>query len=269
VKIIHFSDPHAGGPAEDWMAYIDKRWVGVFNYTFRRKFQHDLSLLSRAVEYILAASPDLAICTGDLTSTGQPGEFEKVRKILAPLRDSKIPVFYLPGNHDFYVYRRSCVTAMKGMVEYLTRGRYTFDALPLKLTFGDLDFLMVNESWPSNLLSSHGWLRPQHSSWLEQLCGEPKIRPRVMVGHYPLLEEHPILRCRHRLYGQARAARLLRGGQIDLSLCGHVHKPKARLDDRGRGEIIAGSITRNHCLAEIDYDANLDRFDYRQLQLDN
>ena len=39
VKIIHFSDPHAGGPAEDWMAYFDKRWVGVFNYRFRRRFR--------------------------------------------------------------------------------------------------------------------------------------------------------------------------------------------------------------------------------------
>ena len=43
MKILHFSDPHAGGPAEDWMAYIDKRWVGVFNYRFRRQFRHDLT----------------------------------------------------------------------------------------------------------------------------------------------------------------------------------------------------------------------------------
>ena len=100
MKILHFSDPHAGGPAEDWMAYIDKRWVGVFNYRFRRQFRHDLTKLARAVEYILDAKPDLAVCTGDLTSSGQPGEFEKVRPILAPLRDSEIPLLYLPGNHD-------------------------------------------------------------------------------------------------------------------------------------------------------------------------
>ena len=50
MKILHFSDPHAGGPAEDWMAYIDKRWVGVFNYRFRRQFRHDLTKLARAVE---------------------------------------------------------------------------------------------------------------------------------------------------------------------------------------------------------------------------
>lgn len=47
MKIIHFSDPHAGGPAEDWLAYVDKRWVGVFNYRFRRQFRHDMSKLKK------------------------------------------------------------------------------------------------------------------------------------------------------------------------------------------------------------------------------
>ena len=267
MKIIHFSDPHAGGPAEDWLAYLDKRWVGVFNYRFRRKFQHDLSNLEKAVAYILERRPDLAVCTGDLTSTGQPGEFARVTEILAPLRDSDIPVFYVPGNHDFYVYRRNCVEAMKAMIAWLTRDRYTFATLPAKITLGELDFLIVNESWPSNLLSSHGWMRPAYSSWLENVCREPQVRPRVLIGHYPLNEKHPLLRCRHRLYGQRRALRLLREGKIDLSLCGHVHLPHAGLDDRGRGEIIAGSVTRNHCLAEIDYHAADNLFRYRNIIL--
>ena len=73
MKIVHFSDPHAGGPAEDFLAYIDKRWVGVFNYNFRRKFRHDMTKLEKAVRYILDTKPDVAVCTGDLTSTGQPG----------------------------------------------------------------------------------------------------------------------------------------------------------------------------------------------------
>ena len=46
MKIIHFSDPHAGGPAEDWLAYVDKRWVGVFNYRFRRQFRQKRSTIS-------------------------------------------------------------------------------------------------------------------------------------------------------------------------------------------------------------------------------
>ena len=64
MKIIHFSDFHAGGPAEDWLAYLDKRWVGVFNYRFRRRFRHDQNKLRKAVEYILDTRPDVAICTG-------------------------------------------------------------------------------------------------------------------------------------------------------------------------------------------------------------
>ena len=116
MKIIHFSDPHGGGGAEDWMAYFDKRWVGVFNYRFRRRFQHDLSKLEKAVAYILDIKPDLAVCTGDLTSSGQPGEFERVKKILAPLVESKIPLVYTPGNHDCYVKRPWCVKAMKETV---------------------------------------------------------------------------------------------------------------------------------------------------------
>ena len=85
MKIIHFSDSHAGGPAEDWLAYLDKRWVGVFNYRFRRRFRHDQGKLQKAVEYILDTRPDVAVCTGDLTSTGQPGEFAQIREVMKPL----------------------------------------------------------------------------------------------------------------------------------------------------------------------------------------
>eukprot|EP00828_Plagiopyla_frontata_P013351 TRINITY_DN17887_c0_g1_i1.p1 TRINITY_DN17887_c0_g1~~TRINITY_DN17887_c0_g1_i1.p1 ORF type:complete len:246 (-),score=8.42 TRINITY_DN17887_c0_g1_i1:4-741(-) len=192
MKIIQFSDIHAGGPAEDWMGYLDKRWVGVFNYSFRRKFQHDLNKLHTAVDYILAEKPDLAVCTGDLTSTGQPGEFEKVKVILKRIVESDVPLFFVPGNHDFYVYRKRCVNAMKYMVEYLNQGRYDFDRLPVALEHGGLDFVIINECWPSNLLSSHCWVRPAHSRQVENFCTGEKTRPRVLIGHYPLIEVHPI-----------------------------------------------------------------------------
>lgn len=268
MRIIHFSDIHAGGVAEDWMAYLDKRWVGVFNYTWRRQFQHDLSRLEKAVEYIIAARPDLAVCTGDLTSTGQPGEFEKVRVVLDRLLDAGVPMLYVPGNHDFYVYRTKCVNAMKSMVERLNGGRYTFKQLPCLIQEGELDFILVNECWPSNLLSSHGYLRPDYARQIERLCAEEKRRPRVLIGHYPLIEKHPLLRMRHRLYGQKPLLRLLKNGDIDLSLCGHVHRPYSHLDDTGRGESCAGSVTKNSCMSLIEYDRASDVFAHRQLSLD-
>ncbi len=267
MKIIHFSDPHAGGPAEDWLAYLDKRWVGVFNYKFRRKFRHDISRLGKAVEYILDVKPDVAVCTGDLTSTGQPGEFELVRPVLAPLRDSAIPLLYLPGNHDCYVKRPRCVRAVREMVHYLSRGDYGFTDLPVRRSHAGMEFLLVNTSRPSNLLCSWGFLDRNDAEWVEQVCELPGEQPRIIVTHYPMIEHHPILRMRHRLFGQRRILELMKHKKIDLSLCGHVHRPYLETDDTGRGECCAGSVTRNGTMVEIDYDPLEGNFRFRTITL--
>lgn len=250
MRIFHFSDPHAGGPAEDWRAYIDKRWVGVFNYRFRRRFRHDLSCLEKAVAYILKTGADAAVCTGDLTSAGQPGEFAKVRKILAPLRDSGIPLLYLPGNHDCYVNHPPCVQAVREAVEDLSCGRISLDTLPQKLIIQDVEFLLLNTSAPSNLLCSWGFVKPEDATKISAWCQEPKIRPRIMATHYPMYEDHPLLRFRHRLFGQRKLQELLENGSIDLALCGHVHHPSQRKSPAW--ENCAGSVTRNGSMSKIE-----------------
>ncbi|MDD3154979.1 MAG: metallophosphoesterase [Victivallaceae bacterium] len=265
MKIVHFSDPHGGGGAEDFLAYFDKRWVGVFNYTFRRRFKHDLARLGRAVDYILDTKPDVAVCTGDLTSTGQPGEFQRVLEYLKVLRDSKIPLIYLPGNHDCYVRRPKCVSAMRDAVAYLNQGAFVFDDLPVVRRYGDAQFLLVNTSRPSNLLCSWGFLSRGDTEFLERECAKPKLGPRILVAHYPLIEHHPILRTRHRLFGGKEALSLLRSGAIDLSLCGHVHRPYLEIDSTGRGEECAGSVTRNGTIREILWDGA--EFHYRTIDL--
>ncbi len=266
MRIVHFSDPHAGGSAEDWLAYIDKRFVGVFNYRFRRRFKHDLGKLAKAVEYILDTRPDVAVCTGDLTSTGQPGEFEKVRPILQPLRDSGIPVIYMPGNHDCYVKRPKCVKAVNEMFAWLNGGR-EFNSLPQKAEIAGAEFLLVNTSRPSNLLCSWGFLAKQDVQWLQEVCGAPHDKPRIFVSHYPLFENHPILRTRHRLFGEKPVRRMVEEHIIDLSLCGHVHKPYTRTDDTGRGENCAGSVTRNGSMTDIEYLPEEGRFVFKTVNL--
>ncbi|MDR0932870.1 MAG: metallophosphoesterase [Victivallales bacterium] len=267
MRIVHFSDPHAGGGAEDFFAYFDKRAVGVFNYKFRRQFRHDLTKLSRAVEYILDAKPDVAVCTGDLTSTGQPGEFEKVRPILAPLRDSGIPLLYLPGNHDCYVKRAKCVGAVREMTAYLSKDDYRFTDLPLQREYANVEFLLLNTSRPSNLLCSWGFVDKRDAKWVGNVCEEPKNTPRILLSHYPMIEEHPILRMRHRLFGQKRILELMNKKKIDLSLCGHVHKPYLKVDSTGRGECCAGSVSRNGSMVEIDYSPETDQFTFRTVTL--
>lgn len=267
MRIVQFSDPHAGGPAEDWLAYLDKRWVGVFNYRFRRKFRHDLHKLELAVSYILEHRPDLAVCTGDLTSSGQPGEFEMVRKILEPLRNSSIPLIYMPGNHDCYVKRPRCVKAVRDMVDYLSHGAYQFSDMPLVRRCCGVDFLLLNCSRPSNLLCSWGFVDPADAAWVEARCAEPKNGPRVLLSHYPMQEEHPILRVRHRLFGQQKIVRAMRSGAIDLVLCGHVHRPFQHVDRQGHGEVCAGSVTRNGTILEIECDPGTAAFQFKTIEL--
>lgn len=266
MKIVLFSDSHVGCPASDWTAYFDKRWVGVFNYFFRRQFQHDQTLLVKVVDYILRLKPDIAICTGDITSAGQPAEFEKTIGILSPLvQVSDIRFLFVPGNHDYYVKNKRCYEAMKSAFSFLNGGNLAFEGLPQKIIIGDCEFLVVNESWPTNLISSCGYLMREDSRKICRWCSEKSSRPIILVGHYPIIEKHPFLRIRHRLWGQRDIALQLERGNIDISLCGHFHKPYARLNERGRGEICAGSVTRNACIAVIEYNKNKDVFEYEKV----
>ena len=61
--------------------------------------------------------------------------------------------------------------------------------------------------------------------------------------------------------------KLLMDKQIDLSLCGHVHLPYEKIDDTGRGEYCAGSVTRNGCMSEIDYDQDRNIFSLKKIAL--
>ena len=151
---------------------------------------------------------------------------------------------------------------MKETVHYLSNGLVEFDAMPLKIHLHGLDFFLINESWPSNLLCSWGFVKNDSKQFIIEQCRESKNCPRVIIGHYPLIDEHPISRLRHRLFGQKEILQLLEKKVIDLSLCGHVHYPSAKLDDTGRGEICAGSVTRNHCLSIIEYHPNEDVFSH-------
>ena len=55
--------------------------------------------------------------------------------------------------------------------------------------------------------------------------------------------------------------------KLDLVLCGHVHKPSLKVDSSGRGECIAGSVSRNGSMMEIEYDSTSRQFAFRTVEL--
>ena len=261
MKIIHISDSHECSRPGSVSAYFDKRIVGFFNYAFRRRFLHDQGQLSKAVGHVLEEKPDVVVCTGDITSTGQPAEFAKALERLEPLYTSAGMLFlYVPGNHDAYVSNGPCRRALEDAFFKLNGERWRLDDLPVKIEKGGVEFYLVNECRPTNIFLSSGYFRAEDGVKLSQWCRSGQGVPRVLVGHFPVRKKNGIMDMRRSLRNQQVVRGLLLSGAIDLSLCGHVHAPFADLDGAGRGEICAGSVTAGGHLAEIEYSAGDDRF---------
>lgn len=74
--ILQLSDPHIGAPDGDPEGDLARA-------------------VARARE--LAPAPDVVLVSGDLSEHGAPGEYARVRELLAPLG---APILALPGNHD-------------------------------------------------------------------------------------------------------------------------------------------------------------------------
>ena len=64
-----------------------------------------------------------------------------------------------------------------------------------------------------------------------------------------------------------KAAELLAKREIDLMLCGHIHRPYRKVDATGRGECCAGSVTLNGTMTEIDYDPETRNFTYNAVKI--
>jgi UDP-2,3-diacylglucosamine pyrophosphatase LpxH len=61
--------------------------------------------------------------------------------------------------------------------------------------------------------------------------------------------------------------KLMKSGELDLVLCGHVHKPYLKTDSFGRGECCAGSVSSNGSMVEIDCDVNSRTFAFKTIEL--
>ncbi|MBO4649329.1 MAG: metallophosphoesterase [Lentisphaeria bacterium] len=267
ARIIHFSDTHEPATLEHWHALFDKRLVGLINSNLIRRNRYDRSFLPQAVEYILNNPPDLAVFTGDATSCGQVGEFSRALRMFRPLLKSDIPFIYTPGNHDAYVKDRACRSALERFTLAMSRGEHPLSSYPFAVDFPLFRLLVIHCAEPFNPVLSCGFMPPATRQFLLDEAARLDSRPLICAGHFPLITGRSMMNARRRLYGGAGAAELLQDRIIDLSLCGHIHKPYELLDNSGRGEIVAGSLARTGSIAEITYDSDRDKFTLERIKL--
>lgn len=184
--------------------------------------------LARCVASIrsMDPQPDVVLATGDLVDNGAPGEYQRLRDLLAPLR---VPVYVIPGNHD----DRAAIRTAFPDHDYIQRGSgpidYTIDRHELGLIA--LDTMIPGEDG--------GTLEHRQLSWFDEALRDMTRRPVLVMLHHP-----PIMTgigCMDKIALEAKSAARLgsmvaREPLIERIVCGHVHRG---IQARWRGTMVS------------------------------
>lgn len=101
MRIAHITDIHVTRLPK-LHQLTPKRLLGTANLLIGGRRTHFSEAVQAAlVKAVADQEPDAIICTGDLTQTATPGEFEAAAQLLGPLFE-RTPTVLIPGNHDTY-----------------------------------------------------------------------------------------------------------------------------------------------------------------------
>ena len=175
---------------------------------------------ARRAERVVAAladldpAPDAVVVTGDLTQLGEPGEYARVRELLAPLR---MPVHALPGNHDV---RAALHDALLAGVD---TGPGEF--LQYEARVGRLRVLVCDTIIPGE---DGGRICADRIAWLDAALAADRETPTVVAMHHPPLTAGIEAMDEIGLEPGSRtelAGVLGRAPNVLRVIAGHVHRP--------------------------------------------
>lgn len=200
MLIAQLSDPHVRPNGQLYQGVVDS------NGRFAEAITHIVALDTR---------PDLVLITGDLVDTGHPLEYRAIREILAAL---PIPYLVIPGNHD----DRDNLRAAFADHDYLPQDgplHYCVDDHPIRI-------IGVDSTIPGE---HHGHIDQAGLDWLaETFAQEPDKPTIVMLHHPPFVCGIPYLD-EYRYFDEpSLQAVIQRSTNIEIVLCGHVHRPMVK-----------------------------------------
>jgi hypothetical protein len=164
-------------------------------------------------EAILACHPDLVVVSGDLTQRARRGQFAQA---MGFMRDLRLPVMVIPGNHDVPLY--NLFARFLDPFGGFRRGAAT-DLTPMVQT-GRLRLFGMNTADPFS------WRRgiarkAEVDRVIRALRAGPPDAVNILVCHHPL-EEPPGFE-RGETQGAAEAMTRLADAGLHLVLSGHLH----------------------------------------------
>jgi 3',5'-cyclic AMP phosphodiesterase CpdA len=230
--LAHLSDPHLGdmGPIEP-TALLNKRCLGLFSWTVRRRPVHVGPVLPALVEDLKHERPSHIAVTGDITNISLPVEFERAAAWLRSLGDPEA-VTVIPGNHDAYVpiaWERSLGLWGANMagedvgLDGVERPVAGLDGFPFVRRRGPLALVGVSTAEPMPLHMAAGRVGAAQLTTLEQILtasGAHGLFRVVLIHHPPLAGAAG--RRKRLLDDDAFRAVVARAG-AELVIFGHTH----------------------------------------------
>jgi 3',5'-cyclic AMP phosphodiesterase CpdA len=212
ARILHVSDAHIGR-GEDLAPLLAVRELGA------------------------ALQPDLLVATGDMTHRGRP---EQLRRSLELLRDLRLPLLSIPGNHD---------------IPYTFPARYTRTFEQWERAYGDTQPVYSSDSLVVVGLNSVRPWRQQGGALdddqLELVAARLRDAPSgayrvVALHHHITAPPWPSPRKRP-IHDRGKVLRALADAGAELVLSGHVHQ--VALAERREFETLDGTSERTLVLA--------------------
>lgn len=227
MRIALIGDIHVYSNNVSTRQYLmSRRIVGHTNSMLTRRKKFDHQLLHPLMDRVRTIGPDIALFSGDVTTTSLEDEFDDVARFIRPLAE-EVPVVLVPGNHDRYTFGsrrvRRIETMMAGIIP---------DAFPELRSLTDRWKLMSLDSAAPRVVSSSGELGREQFAAASRLIAEcTPDEGLVILCHYPVVE--PPLTPRHKSHDLKE--RLSLRGVLEacrakvIFLHGHIHKPWALL----------------------------------------
>jgi 3',5'-cyclic AMP phosphodiesterase CpdA len=155
--------------------------------------------------------PAALLFTGDLTESGEPDAYRRLRDLVDPVADrlGAAPL-YVMGNHD----RREALR------EHLLRVPPSAEPYDYAVRLGGLRIVVLDSTVPGY---AHGELSEGQLAWLAAELAEPAPDGSVLALHHPPLPTTSRIAAAIELRGREALATVLAGTDVRIVLSGHTH----------------------------------------------
>jgi 3',5'-cyclic AMP phosphodiesterase CpdA len=234
--------------------------------------------------------PDILIISGDLTNNGEKKSHTDFAEKLQTIEENGTSVYVIPGNHDI---SNPWSRGFKGDKQYITESISNRDFAKIYECFGyqeaisrdkntlsylaapseDVWLLMLDTNkYKSNFALGYpqadGELTPDTLKWIKEYTALAKEKGAniITVMHHNILNHSDVIRKGYTLNNNTETFNVLKEGNINLILSGHIHVQDIssdKKDTNGFYDIASGSLAvYPHQYGTLKYSYQDASFDY-------